>query len=326
MQAIKQPIQNGFRRWIERRSPRADEVLLRHKTIYVLPTRQGVGFMVMLLLLWVLGTNYQNNLILGLVFLLIGLVFVSVVHAFRNLSGLRLKGLRGTPAFVGDLAEFELLISRAPSARHESISLGWEEGLFCELDLIDHSEARVTLSHRARRRGWLRPERLLIESHFPLGLIRAWSWAYLDVQTLVYPKPCSSKEIPLAHMTTDSGERLSRENQEEFQGFRAYQEGAPLTHVAWKLYARGAGMHLKEYMGFQSEQVWLDWHRLAGLDQESRLSQLCYWVLEFGKTTAEYGLRLPSVVVPLGRGADHQRRVLKELALYGIDSDERSGW
>jgi uncharacterized protein (DUF58 family) len=323
MQSIKQPIQEGFRRWIERRAPRADEVLLRHKSIYVLPTRQGLGFMVMLLLLWVLGTNYQNNLILGLVFLLISLVFVSVVHAFRNLSGLRVKALRAIPAFAGELAEFELLVSRAPGTPHESLTLGWEAGLFTELDLIDQPEARITLSHRARHRGWLRPNRLLIESHFPLGLIRAWSWAYLDVQAMIYPQPRSSRDAPLAHLMADSGERLSRENQEEFQGFRSYQNGAPLTHVAWKLYARGAGMYLKEYSGFQSEQVWLDWYRLAGLDQESRLSQLCYWVLEFGKSTAEYGLRLPGVEVPLGRGAKHQRRVLKELALFGLDPGER---
>src|SRR5690554_2730286 len=103
MQAIKQTLRDGFRRWLERRTPRADAVVLRHQSIYVLPTRQGAAFMVLLLLLWVLGTNYQNNLILALTFLLISLVFVSVVHAFRNLSGLSLKGLRGTPTFVGEL-------------------------------------------------------------------------------------------------------------------------------------------------------------------------------------------------------------------------------
>ena len=323
MQAIKQSLRDWFQRWLERRIPRADAVVLRHKSIYVLPTRQGAAFMVLMLLLWVLGTNYQNNLILALAFLLISLVFVSVIHAFRNLSGLSLKGLRGAPTFVGELAEFELLASRAHGARHESISLRWDAEDATELDLIDRPEARITLSHRARQRGWLRPGHLLIESRFPLGLIRAWSWVHLDVQALVYPQPRSSRDVPLAHLTADSGEQLSSESQEDFQGFRAYQPGAPLTHVAWKLYARGAGMHLKEYLGFQSEQVWLDWHRLTGLDQETRLSQLCYWVLEFGKTTAEYGLRLPGVEIPLGRGPEHQSRVLRELALFGLRFEER---
>lgn len=323
MQVIKQSLRDWFQRWLERRTPRADAVVLRHQSIYVLPTRQGAAFMVLMVLLWVLGTNYQNNLILALAFLLISLVFVSVVHAFRNLSGLSLKGMRAAPTFVGELAEFELLASRAPSARHESIMLRWDAEDATELDLLDRSEARITLSHRARKRGWLRPGYLLIESRFPLGLIRAWSWVQLDVQALVYPKPLSSRDVPLSHLTADSGEKLSSENQEDFQGFRSYQPGAPLAHVAWKLYARGAGMHLKEYQGFQSEQVWLDWHRLSGLDQETRLSQLCYWVLEFGKTTAEYGLRLPGVQIPLGRGPEHQNRVLKELALFGLSADEQ---
>ncbi len=321
MQALKQPLRDWFQRWLERRSPRSEVVVLRHQSIYVLPTRQGAAFMVLMLLLWVLGTNYQNNLILALAFLLISLVFVSVVHAFRNLSGLSLRGVGGNPTFVGELAEFELLATRASAARHESIRLHWDAEDATELDLIDRPEARITVSHRARQRGWLRPGHLLVESRFPLGLIRAWSWVHLDVQALVYPQPRSSPDVPLAHLTADSGEQLSTENQEDFQGFRTYQPGAPLAHVAWKLYARGAGMHLKEYRGFQSEQVWLDWHRLSGLDQETRLSQLCYWVLEFGKTTAEYGLRLPGVEIPLGRGPEHQHRVLKELALFGLSTE-----
>ncbi len=316
-------IKHWFWRWVVRRAPRAEQVRLRHKSIYVLPTLQGLGFLVVIALLWLLGTNYENNLVLGSSFLLLSLMIVSVVHAFRNLSGLKLSAQRAHPAFAGELVEFDVLLQAAPGGRHEALSLGWDRSLAVQTDVPRSGESTVTLPHRARWRGWLVPERLRVQSDYPLGLFRVWSWVHLDTQALIYPAPRSSEQPPQTHLSGQEGEQLSVDNQEEFQGFRSYQTGAPMAHVAWKLYAREQGLHLKDYAGYQSEQVWLDWEGLPGLDQESRLSRLCFWAVEYGKTSGEYGLRLPGLEIPLGRGRDHQTRVLRTLALYGLPSDPR---
>jgi len=325
MQALKQSVRRRFWRWIERRAPRASQVTLKHKSIYVLPTLPGFGFLLVVALLWLLGTNYQNNLVLGAAFLLLSLFIVSVVHAFRNLSGLKLSHVKSHPAFAGEYVEFDVLLVAAPGSRHQSLHLSWEASLRLQADLREDSEQLVTLPHRTRTRGWLQPGRLKVQSLYPLGFIRAWSWVQLDGRALIYPTPRPCDKPPLAHTSAHQGEELSPENQEEFQGFRTYQEGSPMAHVAWKLYAREQGLHLKDYSGYQSEQVWLDWEGLPGLDQESRLSRLCYWALEYGKTSAEYGLRLPDQTLPLGRGVAHQTRVLRALALFGLPDEPRGG-
>lgn len=307
-----------FWHWVARRAPRAESVRLRHKSIYVLPTLQGVGFLLVITLLWLLGTNYENNLVLASAFLLLSLMTVSVVHAFRNLSGMTLSVRRAHPAFAGEWAEFDVLLESASGSRHEALLLGWERDLTVEADVPRNGERTVTLACRARRRGWLTPERMRVQSYYPLGLFRVWSWVHLDGRALIYPAPRPSDHPPQAHLSGAVGEQLSAENQEEFQGFRAYQAGAPMTHVAWKLFAREQGLYLKDYAGYQNEQVWLDWDALPGLDQESRLSRLCFWAVEYGKTSADYRLRLPGLDIPLGRGQAHQERVLRALALYGM--------
>lgn len=311
-------LKSWFWAWISRRAPRAASVRLRHKSIYVLPTAQGWGFLLVIALLWLLGTNYENNLILGATFLLLSLMVVSVVHAFRNLSGLTLSVVRTHPAFAGEFAEFDVLLEAAPGSRHEALRLGWDRLLMIEADVPSGAQCSVALSHKARRRGWLVPERLRIQSVYPLGFFRAWSWVQLDGAALVYPAPRPTDLSPQSRISHDEGTDLSRENQEEFQGFRVYQAGSPLAHVAWKHYAREQGMHLKDYSGYQSEQVWLDWEALPGLDQESRLSRLCYWALAYGKTSAQFGLRLPGHTVAQGVGSAHQTAVLKALAVYGL--------
>jgi len=109
---------------------------------------------------------------------------------------------------------------------------------------------------------------------------------------------------------------------EDFVGLKNYQPGAPLKHVAWKHYARGRGMHQKEYSDYVDRRIWLDWDYFAGMPKESRLSRLCYWVLEISKTTDEYGLRIPGVTLQPARGEDHKRKVLEALALFEVNRND----
>ncbi len=315
-------IRGGFWRWIRRRSPPSSEVLLRHRNIYVLPGRQGLGALMVIALLWLMGTNYENNLVLAAAFLLTSLAIISILHAFRNLSGLRFRVIKAHPAFADDYARFDLLVTAAPNSSHENVRVGWDKSLTTSVDLIDSAEVTVQLLVKTGRRGWLCPDRLLVSSVFPLGFVRVWSWVFLDARALVYPRPLASDQPPLGVASGDQGDRISRENREEFQGFQNYYAGAPLSRVAWKQYARGAGLHLKDYAGYQSEQVWLDWQNVLSADLETRLSHLCYWALHFEENRTQYGLRLPGVVIEPGLGTAHRESVLKALALFRLSSSE----
>jgi len=321
---MKGLISDYLRRWAAQRSPSGPKVVLAHKSIYVPPTRQGLILVLVASLLWLLGTNYQNNVILASAFLLLSLLIVSVIDAYRNLSGLTLSITRSHPAFAGDWVELDLLVEPASKTEHESLRLGWSEDFTEELDLLGGQAQTLRLAHKARRRGWLYPERLKVESYYPLGFIHAWSWCQPEARALIYPQPRPCRQAPVVQLSRSDGQELAGDNHEEFQGFKAYRPGMPMTHLAWKQYAREQGLYLKDYTGYQSEQVWLDWEALPGLDTESRLSRLCYWALEYGKTTTEYGLRLPGQTLPIGRGPDHQARVLRSLALYGLTDTEGS--
>jgi len=315
---------SSFRRffgyWAARRCPKASSVRLQHKSIYVLPTRQGLLFMFVLAVMWLLGTNYQNNLVLATAFLLMGIMCISILHTFKNLSGLRLSAIACRPVFAGQYASFEVLLEPAPKSSYENVIISFEDHVALAVDLAQASEQRLHLSTKTHRRGWFEPGRLLIKTVYPLGLFRAWSWVQLDMKALVYPNPLPSAMPPVKAETSHQGELSSPENNEDFQGFTRYQNGAPLTHIAWKKFARGAGLHLKDYTGYQSQQVWLDWDSLAGLDMETRLSQLCYWTVELAKTQNEFGLRLPGCMIDLGMGSAHQEQVLRALALYELKS------
>jgi len=114
------------RTWIRRRQgPDLDPVEFTRNRIYILPTRLGMAYGTMLFAMVLGGMNYNNNLGLGLTFLLVGLGFVAMHHCHGTLRGMKLRLLGTDPAFAGQPVGFRLLLendSVAPRPRIELVA------------------------------------------------------------------------------------------------------------------------------------------------------------------------------------------------------------
>ncbi len=266
------------------------------------------------------GINYQNSLVFALAFLLASLFMVAMLHTYRNLSGLTLVAGTTRPAFAGEEAEFTVVLKRLGDRTYESLQLGWNPALLASANLIKDEEARVRLFVKAKKRGRFNPGRFLLQTYYPLGLFRAWSWVDLDMHTIVYPRPIAGGEIPSTTATSqEEGELILRDGAEDFYGLREYQPGDAIRHIAWRAYARSETLMTKQFAAYADRRVWLEWDHFPGMDRESRLSRLCYWVLQLNSRNDEYGLRLPGVEIQPGRGEAHRDSVLKVLALFEAD-------
>jgi uncharacterized protein (DUF58 family) len=304
-----------YRQWIERRIPRAQSVLLNQRRIFIFPTRAGFSFLGLLLLMLIAAINYQNNMAFALVFLLACVFFVSILHTYANLSGLTIKTLGAKAGFVGDNIPFKLQLFRQGRSHYYDISLSWagsDKELVC---LLENSELVLSLRLLAENRGYFKPGRLLIETFYPVGLLRAWTWIALEFDALVYPRPLPADIKALPASDGEEGEAMLADGSDDFYGFRDYHPGDPLKHVFWKGYAKGQELQLKQYTGYREKQLWLDWEAFDG-PLEKRLSHLCYWALKLEHRKQEYGLRLPGQEIPPAMGGAHQIRVLRALALF----------
>jgi len=309
-----------FQRWLNRRVPPADSITLDQKTIFILPTREGLSFGVMLMLMVVAGINYQNSLIFGSAFLLGSMFMIAMLHTFRNLSGLSIRAGNSRAAFAGEDAEFTVIISRYGDRVYEAIHLGWPDSLHRVADLVEEEETKVRLYVATTSRGLLYPGRLQIQTFYPVGLFRAWSWVDLDMSAVIYPRPIFAGTVPAALNSINEGELLNREGVDDFYGLKEYHPGDALRHLAWKSYARTNELLTKQFAAFVDRRVWLDWEYFVGMDRENRLSRLSFWVVELSKSSDEYGLRLPGVEISPGRGSAHREEVLRTLALFELDN------
>jgi uncharacterized protein (DUF58 family) len=313
---IRSRLRRRFREWVNRRIPPARSVTLDQKRIFIFPSRVGLFFGFTLLLMLLLSINYQNNMGYAVTFLLATLFVIATLHTYANLSGLTIHALRARP---GQQSEFDLLIERGKQRDHYALHLKWpasNEGL---VNLTGDDTVRVQLHQAVGERGWYSPGRLLLESTYPLGLLRCWTWIDLDLHAMVYPRPLASPELPGLATDKPDGASVPVVGSDDFYGFRDYRRGDSMRHINWKGLAKGQSLQTKQYGAYADRSVWLDWEMFAGLGIEQRLSHLCYWALEFEQRNEEYGLRIPGVTIEPGIGEKQRDSVLKALALYGVE-------
>jgi uncharacterized protein (DUF58 family) len=305
-----------FQRWLNKRIPSQPSIILSQRSIFILPSKTGLAFCVLLILLLLLAINYQNALIYGLTFMLVSVLLITILHTFRNLSGLRLELIASQPGYVGDNIEFEIKISKTTDSYHDNIQLSWPNCLKQHARLNYQDSDTVHLFIPAKQRGWQRPGRLLVETLYPLGLIRAWTWIDFGAVTIAYPKPIFGSSLTTSPVLKEEGHNGCFVGSDDFHQMRNYQEGDPLKHIAWRSYARTDQLMVKEFSSHQENDVMLDWFQMHG-DIESRLSQLTGLAIEANRKDIEFGLRLPTLEIPPACGQLHLNSVLKHLALYG---------
>ena len=316
----KRPFKNRFKHWLNRRIPPQQSITLNQNSIFIFPIRTGFVFSILLLALLLAAINYESSLIFGLVFWLGSVFFVTIFYTFRNLSSIRLELQKSGTGFVDEDIEFSIKVSRPENSKREGIQLGWPNEVKQWAELYDNPSTTVHLFVNAKQRGWLNPKRLLIETYYPLGLLRAWTWIDLNAKAIVYPKPLFRDHTFNNIGDDEEGQLTHRSGSDDFHDIRNYRPGDSPKHILWRSYARQDELLVKQFVSYVDAQLILDWYQLEG-DTEKRLSLLTGMALNAYKSDKEFGLKLPQVELRPNTGKAHLDQALKELALFGIQHE-----
>jgi uncharacterized protein (DUF58 family) len=155
-----------------------------------------------------------------------------------------------------------------------------------------------------------------LQTRFPLGLFRAWTYLEPAVECIVFPRP-ETPPVPLPLPSAEPGEGAATAlGNEDFSGLRAYHVGDSPRRIAWKAAAQDRGLLSKVFAGQADSELWLDWNLLPqALATEQRIARLTRWVLDADAAGLAYGLRLPAETIAPGAGAAQRNQCLEALAL-----------
>lgn len=306
--------------------PESGEVFLNQRRVFTLPSKPGLVYVVLLLLMFLAATNYSLNLGFGLTYVLGGVALVNVFYGFRNLAYLHLLPGSARAVFAGEETEYTVyLINRRTHPRY-AISVGFAEKGHPEkfVDIAADSRVAVQLSYPTTNRGLQAIPRIRLQTSYPLGLLRAWSTWLPDANALVYPQPeANPPPLPMSGAGQKT-ETPGHAGDEDFAGVRAYQPGDPMKHLAWKQIAKvdtalGGSLVTKQFAGGSGSDVMLDFAALPrNMDTELKLSRLTSWVLEADQRGLTYGFKLAQTQYPPTTGPEHCEACLRALALYEI--------
>ena len=305
--ALTVPITLALSRWFASRAPKSDSATLNLRNVYIFFSREGMLFLVLLVITFIAGINYGNNLVLGLCFYLVSVWLISFHVTFAHISGLKLQLLEVTMVEAGAPAWVTLQLrseSRQPRRQllfdFESLDNQKKKHADSQHSVLVarlQGEQIIRLPVQTNARGQLELPRLKIKTVYPLGIMRAWSYVYFARTAWVYPKPeafdwqaqyavASAEDLPVGGQ--------HRQGQDDFERLDNYVEGESLARVSWGHVARGQGMLTKHFADPVGHEQTLDYADMPAAQHEQKLAQLAYGVVTLGQLGVPFNMRLPS--------------------------------
>jgi len=173
-------------KFISKRSgPFNSAVTLTRDRVYIVPTKAGVIFSLLLLTLLIGSINYEKSLGFVLTFLLTGIGNILLLSTWRNIAGLELKSSDSQAVFVGEAAIFSVQLINHQLLERYSIAIS-QHGI--EQDIINcaaNSKQMIQFKVATKKRGTLNAGRFRLYTQFPSGLFIAWTWLDLSMSSIV---------------------------------------------------------------------------------------------------------------------------------------------
>lgn len=293
-----------------------EEHCLSRKNLYMLPTRHGILFSFVLLAMLLVAVNYNNSLAYIMSFTLFSTVFISTLYTHRNLEGICLTYGECRPVFAGNNLSYSLILNSQRARNRYDIGIDIKGDQSRRRDFSANETLNIVCSTLVKKRGWYSLPPVQVNTRYPLGLLFSWSRP-LDIgrKSLVYPKPADWQEFPMRYAENSFKPMQSRNSNDDYSGLRQYRKGDSPQHIDWKTYARGKGLHSKEFLGGDMPQMVFSWDDTRG-DREQRISLLTRWVIEAGALGIRFGIDLPGVQIAPSNDERQVAKCLKTLALY----------
>ena len=217
-------VRNRQSKWLAKRFAASDSGTSTARTVFILPTRQGIYLALALLAMLLACINYSLSLAYAVVFLVFSLALGAMHRTHQNLLGLEWKVSLSPDEtgevpllWAGDRHTAPLLLSLSHTRRVDKwgiavmfseSNLGSEQSLthLTHLTHLTQSPKNLSLPIPAAQRGALLVPRITLSTTYPLGLWRAWSYVYAEL-----PQPAWVFAAPVSPMIEAIAESEQRE-------------------------------------------------------------------------------------------------------------------
>lgn len=317
---LRSIIQKRFDGFLKKRMPASSHQQLSNRNIFILPSKFGIAYLLSVLIVFLLGTNYQNNLILLVSYLFISLFFSGMLYSFFNLSRLAFTLTKQVNGFAGQHVTIPLnIITNKP--RYD-LHFAFTHNKNCHKVFVEQGESLISIPFYSGKRGLHNTGRLRISSEYILGLFTCWTTLDFNCVVTTYPTKKTfnnlNKSSSAKHEEMNGNQVV--EGGDDFGELREYRVGESNAQIAWKQLARGQGRLTKTTQQELGSSVWLTLDDLPAAPIETKLEMLCFLILDHHKHGTPFGLMLHSLKIEPSISHHHTQQCLSALAQYQVHS------
>lgn len=295
-----------WKRWLVRRFQYHQAKTFGQRDILIFVYRQGYLYLVLILISFIAGINYANNLVLSFCFLISAILAISFYVTFKQLHGLEIEIVTDEVGQVGEPLQLHFYFKQAQAqSRFLYLRLGDEEQAIYLNQLQEHHSFSILPAQRGR---FQYPD-IRIYSVYPFGLVRVWSYFFHELHSWVAP-------LPMWDVTEQKTDQLPMNlEKDDFHELRRFQAGDALQAVSWKQVARGQGLFIKVFEQQQPpSQVEINYAHIGANSHEEKLQRMMGRVLQCEQLQVPYSLQLPQQHLDAGIGMSQLQSAKRILA------------
>lgn len=298
-------LQQRFLKWLHQRFQYKGINVLKQKEVLVFLYQQGYLYLVLILITFIAGVNYANNLILAFCFLISAILCISFYITFKQLYALKIEVVFPEVGRVNEVFTLKLIL-HTPDQAIKFLNLKVDDQF---QHVAVHSQQQIEFNFQPQQRGQFKLPTIQIFSTYPLGLVRAWTYIYMSEPIWIAPEPYKSENELFSSRSS------GMPDWDEFYELNQYRQGDSLSAVSWKQAARGQGLYIKRFEDHvEQETMQIDYHRMPADEHEVKLSLMMALVDECEQQQRVYQVTLPHVDIEQGVGFTHYQMVKIKLA------------
>lgn len=299
-------LRERFVRWLQLRFRYTGVRTLKQNEVLVFIYQQGYLYLVLILITFIAGINYANNLILGFCFLISAILCISFYLSFKQLHAVTLQVVVDEVGKVNEAFKVKIILQQT---RNNPKYLNFKTDDQLQTFLFEEKQQSFELTFIPTQRGKFEIPPIQIYSTYPLGLVRAWTYIYLTETYWIAPQAKAFTQ------NLQSYSNMGEPDLDEFKELRTFKLGDSLQSISWKQAARGQGLFVKQFEDLMDTHVMqIEYSKMPSADHEEKLSFMMELADQCEHTQTPYSIILPHAQTENGVGEQHYIHIKTLLA------------
>lgn len=237
-----------------------------------------------------------------------------MLYTHFNLSSIKLISVDDFLSSENESKTLHIFLENKSLEKKNGIKIGLPKikGMICDTSIVFNLNAdsvyKADLPLNIMRRGVYPLQRAQIKTTFPFNCFKAFTYASLDKELIIYPAPMLATDFSLT--------KLSNKEKLELDGIelRPYRVGDNISRIHWKKMAANTDLLYKDIEPPPIFKLEIDDSFFVHSDPETKLKIISGLIFYAHDEKIEWSLQIKNHHLPFNKGAMHLKNSLRILA------------